>query len=92
MPHGVRPVRGTRDPQKGRLVLHGWFTEPAPFVDGPLDAEAAAEALNAALDGVFEELEVRRRIIGLDGGRGAGGQGALVLIGPNGKRRNTFPF
>lgn len=22
-PHGVRPVAGTKDPQKGRLVLHG---------------------------------------------------------------------
>lgn len=22
-PHGVRPVSGTRDPQQGRLVLHG---------------------------------------------------------------------
>ena len=22
-PHGVREVRGTRDPRKGRLVLHG---------------------------------------------------------------------
>lgn len=22
-PHGVRPVHGTRDPLKGRLVLHG---------------------------------------------------------------------
>ena len=33
-PHGVRPVEGTRDPLKSRLVLHGWFTEPTPFFDG----------------------------------------------------------
>ena len=33
-PHGVRPVEGTRDPLKARLVLHGWFTEQAPFFDG----------------------------------------------------------
>jgi len=33
-PHGVRPVEGTRDPLKARLVLHGWFTEPTPFFDG----------------------------------------------------------
>lgn len=33
-PHGVRPVSGTRDPLKARLVLHGWFTEPSPFFTG----------------------------------------------------------
>ncbi len=33
-PHGVRPVEGTRDPLRARLVLHGWFTEPSPFFDG----------------------------------------------------------
>ena len=33
-PHGVRPVEGTRDPLKSRLVLHGWFTEPTPFFEG----------------------------------------------------------
>jgi hypothetical protein len=28
-PHGVRPVAGTRDPQQGRLVLHGEGTAAA---------------------------------------------------------------
>lgn len=28
VPHGVRPVRGTRDPREARVVLHGWFVEP----------------------------------------------------------------
>ena len=36
MPHGVRVVEGTRDPCRGRLVLHGWFTQPAPFFQGVL--------------------------------------------------------
>ena len=35
-PHGVRPVEGTRDPLKARLVLHGWFTDPTPFFEGVL--------------------------------------------------------
>lgn len=26
IPHGVRQVRGVRDPREGRLVIHGWFT------------------------------------------------------------------
>ncbi len=33
-PHGVRPVEGTRDPLKARLVLHGWYTDPTPFFEG----------------------------------------------------------
>jgi hypothetical protein len=38
IPHGVRPVSGTRDPREGRLVIHGWFVQPRPFVQGPLRA------------------------------------------------------
>ena len=33
-PHGVRPVEGTRDPLKARLVLHGWFTDPHAILRG----------------------------------------------------------
>jgi hypothetical protein len=40
VPHGVREVRGTRDPREGRLVIHGWFVQPRPFVRGPLAARA----------------------------------------------------
>ena len=34
IPHGVREVTGTRDPREGRLVIHGWFVQPRPFVVG----------------------------------------------------------
>jgi hypothetical protein len=34
LPHGVRPVAGTREPRLARVVLHGWFTEPTPFFTG----------------------------------------------------------
>jgi len=36
IPHGVRTVTGTRDPRDGRLVIHGWFVQPRPFITGPL--------------------------------------------------------
>ncbi|HUJ59488.1 MAG TPA: 2OG-Fe(II) oxygenase [Kofleriaceae bacterium] len=36
IPHGVRAVTGTRDPRAGRLVIHGWFVQPRPFVQGPV--------------------------------------------------------
>jgi hypothetical protein len=40
IPHGVRTVTGTRDPREGRLVIHGWFVQPRPFVQGPLQVRA----------------------------------------------------
>jgi hypothetical protein len=39
IPHGVSRVSGVSDARAGRLVVHGWFTDPAPFVQGPLKAE-----------------------------------------------------
>ncbi|KAK3250352.1 hypothetical protein CYMTET_40266 [Cymbomonas tetramitiformis] len=56
-PHGVRRVEGTRDPLQARLVLHGWFTEPAPFFTGGLDAESAAASLDDVLDRTYDELD-----------------------------------
>ena len=42
IPHGVRRVEGTLDPREGRLVIHGWFVQPRPFVEGPLSARDLA--------------------------------------------------
>jgi hypothetical protein len=30
-PHAVERVRGVQDVREGRLVIHGWFTDPQPF-------------------------------------------------------------
>jgi hypothetical protein len=67
LPHGVAPVRGTRDPRRGRLVLTGWFSDPQPSVSGALadggKREAKAmEALEEALTPFQEAMaEVRAR-------------------------------
>jgi hypothetical protein len=29
--HRVETVQGTLDPMKGRLVIHGWFSDPQPL-------------------------------------------------------------
>lgn len=50
LPHGVTRLSGTQDPREGRLVIHGWFTEPQPFVEG----ELTRDEVDAALDGQFE--------------------------------------
>jgi hypothetical protein len=52
IPHGVRPVTGTHDPREGRLVIHGWFVQPRPFVRGPL----AVRALSAQIGALTEQL------------------------------------
>ncbi|HSK05560.1 MAG TPA: 2OG-Fe(II) oxygenase [Kofleriaceae bacterium] len=52
IPHGVRAVTGTRDPRQGRLVIHGWFVQPRPFVRGPL----AARALGARIAELTDQL------------------------------------
>jgi len=52
VPHGVRTVTGTRDPREGRLVIHGWFVQPRPFVQGPL----STRVLTARIDELGEQL------------------------------------
>jgi hypothetical protein len=50
IPHGVRAVSGTRDPRQGRLVIHGWFVQPRPFVRGPLAPRALAARIAELTD------------------------------------------
>ncbi len=44
-PHGVTEVKGTRDPMESRLVLHGWFVEPRPYVVGGLSTAQVQKQL-----------------------------------------------
>ena len=56
--HGVRPIRGTHDPRKGRLVVHGWFVNPRPFWVGPLKPMDVQDGLDRGLDKInFATLE-----------------------------------
>jgi len=48
-PHGVTEVKGTRDPQKARLVIHGWFVEPRPYVVGGLKTNQVQGPIGEAL-------------------------------------------
>ena len=59
IPHGVTRVEGTMDPREARLVLHGWFTDPKPYLEGALSARQAAPALDAAVSAAVEALEGR---------------------------------
>lgn len=56
-PHGVRRVEGTHDPRAGRIVIHGWFVQPRPFVEGGLPARAAQPAIEAATEALGPFIE-----------------------------------
>lgn len=45
-PHGVTELKGTRDPLKSRLVMHGWFVNPRPYVVGGLTTAQVQKALD----------------------------------------------
>jgi hypothetical protein len=52
-PHGVTEVKGNRDPLKSRLVLHGWFVNPRPYVVGGL----SVTQVQKSIENVFTELQ-----------------------------------
>jgi hypothetical protein len=60
IPHGVNPVRSSSyNPEDGRLVIHGWFTQPAPYLSGALSQtkkhlQATSKVINQTL-GTFLE-------------------------------------
>lgn len=61
IPHGVRQVTGTHDPREGRLVIHGWFVQPRPFIQGPLSTKtlmSRIEGLTDQLGGWIGELPI----------------------------------
>lgn len=46
LPHMVEEVVGAEDPCHGRLVIHGWFTEPEPLVEGALSPRKVQPTLD----------------------------------------------
>jgi hypothetical protein len=48
----VKRVEGVSDVRERRLVVHGWFVQPRPFIQGAL----APRALQSAIDGMQETL------------------------------------
>ncbi len=53
IPHGVSRVEGARDVREGRLVIHGWFVQPRPFIRGAL----SPKGLHSLIDRVTSGLE-----------------------------------
>ncbi len=55
-PHGVTEVKGTRDPLKSRLVMHGWFVNPRPYVVGGLSTSQVQKSVEKVFTGLSHAL------------------------------------
>ena len=65
IPHGVRRVEGSMDPLEGRLVIHGWFVQPRPFIEGPLPQKALAAAIGEVTAAISPMLQAGVPLAGL---------------------------
>jgi hypothetical protein len=65
IPHGVRRVDGSMDPTEGRLVIHGWFVQPRPFIEGPLPEKALSSAIGRVTEAISPLLEAGLPLAGL---------------------------
>ncbi|MDX2014423.1 MAG: 2OG-Fe(II) oxygenase [Myxococcaceae bacterium] len=65
LPHGVRRVDGSMDPREGRLVIHGWFVQPRPFVEGPLSTAELATGIDTLTLAMGPTLEAGLSLAGL---------------------------
>lgn len=65
IPHGVRRVEGSMDPTEGRLVIHGWFVQPRPFIEGPLPERALTDAIHRITAAISPGLEAGLPLAGL---------------------------
>lgn len=65
IPHGVRRVDGSMDPTEGRLVIHGWFVQPRPFIEGPLPERALESAIHRITGAIAPVLEAGLPLAGL---------------------------
>jgi hypothetical protein len=65
LPHGVRRVDGSMDPTQGRLVIHGWFVQPRPFIEGPLPESSLEGAIGRVTETFGPLLENGLPLAGL---------------------------
>lgn len=55
-PHGVSRVNGTQDPREGRLVIHGWFSNPKTYIEGHLPPQKTEKILNEGFEKVVDAM------------------------------------
>ena len=65
IPHGVRPVEGTREPLEGRIAVHSWFYEPAVVVSDAIEQARQRRAFEATLAILYVSLGDIEGVAGL---------------------------
>ncbi len=55
-PHGVTEVRGVEDPMEARLVIHGWFVQPRPYVQGALSTRDVQDQIEQLMYDLSDKL------------------------------------
>ena len=86
IPHGVSPVHGTMNPLDGRLVLHGWFTQPRPHYKGSVPTEKIESALSGFDEQLGNELSNKMN----EGSFSSSGTAAYrISIAPTGRVTNV---
>ncbi len=51
-PHGVDRVNGVEDVLDSRLVIHGWFTEPRPMLEGSLSVKKVSLGMDELAESI----------------------------------------
>ncbi len=64
-PHGVRRVQGVDSILDARLVIHGWFTDPRPMLDGALSFKQIMRPMDAFASQAMNEVTASRDTTGL---------------------------
>lgn len=87
LPHGVSELKGTKDPRDGRLVIHGWWTQPKTYLDGYLPEKIVQKKLNQAIEEVAELVQRKEHHEEIYGTQGTIAIGLDIL--PSGKVKSA---
>ncbi len=56
-PHGVARLSGAEDLLESRLVIHGWFTEPRPMVEGVLSVRSCLKGMDQLAENWMHSIQ-----------------------------------
>jgi hypothetical protein len=59
IPHGVSRLSGTSDPMHGRLVVHGWFVNPSPQIEGKISPTVARKTMDEFMGPFLEAASTK---------------------------------
>lgn len=65
IPHGVERVSNANSVLDGRLVIHGWFIQPCPQIDGPLNKKDLNRFISFLLKEVDDLFRMHGKIHGI---------------------------